>query len=199
MLTIGLTGGIGSGKSTVSQWFKNQGIPVIDADKAVHRLLQSDSDLISRLIMTFGSDIAGETGEILRGKLGKLVFADAAARKSLEGLVHPRVLDHMNREREVLENSGEKVCVWDVPLLFETGFEQHVDKVWVVWVPRDIQLQRVLKRDNLGIHEAEARIAAQGSLDEKCQRADTVIDNSGSIQETIEQLIAAWNDFKKHI
>lgn len=192
MLTIGLTGGIGSGKSTAAQWFENQGVPVIDADKTVHRLLQTDPHTISELLHTFGPEIVGETGNIDRSRLGKLVFADEEARKRLEGVVHPRVIESMNQTRDVLRNSGSKVCVWDVPLLFETGFEQYVDQVWVVWVPRDIQIQRVLSRDKLGLSEVEARIASQGLLEEKCQLADVVIDNSGNIQETINQLTEAW-------
>lgn len=192
MLTIGLTGGIGSGKSTVAQWFENQGVPVIDADKTVHRLLQSDPDTISKLIHTFGPEIVGETGKIERSRLGKLVFADEEARKRLEGIVHPRVIESMHHARDVFRDSGSKVCVWDVPLLFETGFEQYVDQVWVIWAPRDIQIQRVLSRDKLGLSEVESRIAAQGLLEDKCDRADVVIDNSGNIQETINQLTEAW-------
>ncbi|WP_088226448.1 dephospho-CoA kinase [Desulfosporosinus sp. FKB] len=197
MLTIGLTGGIGSGKSTVSQWFETQGVSIVDADKTVHRLLESDVNLISKLVETFGPEITGNQGEIERRKLGKLVFDDKQARNALEELIHPRVLATMKNERENLENSGAKVCVWDVPLLFETGFEQYVDQIWVVWVPRDIQLQRVLKRDNLSLGEAEARISAQGSLDEKRRRAHVVIDNSGTIQATIEQLREAWKEIKE--
>ncbi|MGC7873596.1 dephospho-CoA kinase [Desulfosporosinus sp. SYSU MS00001] len=197
MLTIGLTGGIGSGKSTVSQWFETQGVSIVDADKIVHRLLESDVNLISQLVETFGPGITGNQGEIERRKLGKLVFADQQARNTLEELVHPRVLATMKNERENLENSGAKVCVWDVPLLFETGFEQYVDQIWVVWIPRDIQLQRVLKRDNLSLGEAEARISAQGSLDEKRRRAHVVIDNSGTIQATVEQLREAWKEIKE--
>jgi dephospho-CoA kinase len=192
LLTIGLTGGIGSGKSTVSQWFKTKGVPVVDADKTVHQLLMSDSKLIAALIHTFGQEITGEHGEISRSKLGKLVFANEAARKSLEAIVHPRVLEDMEQTREVLQNSGEKVCVWDVPLLFETGFEKYVDQVWVVWVPQDLQIQRVLKRDNLTIREVEARISAQWLLEGKRSRADVVIDNSGTIQKTLLQLDQAW-------
>ncbi|WP_407308445.1 dephospho-CoA kinase [Desulfosporosinus sp. SB140] len=199
MLTIGLTGGIGSGKSTVSRWFENLGVPVIDADKIVHHLFQSDSLLISELINAFGPDIVQENGEIDRSQLGKRVFAKEEARKRLESIVHPQVIEGMKHARDELRSSGAKVCVWDVPLLFETGFEKYVDQAWVVWVPRDIQIQRVLLRDNLDLHEVEARIAAQGLLEEKCQRADVVIDNSGNISETIRQLNEAWEKLIKHI
>lgn len=198
MLTIGLTGGIGSGKSTVAQWFERQEIPVIDADKIVHRLLQSDSLTISKLIHEFGSEILGEKGEINRSELGRRVFSEEDARKRLERIVHPRVIECMNEERDALRNSGTNVCVWDVPLLFETGFEQFVNVVWVVWVPRDLQIKRVLARDKLRPEEVEARIAAQGSLDEKRKRADVVIDNSGNLVETKCQLEGALKELMKH-
>lgn len=192
MLTIGLTGGIGSGKSTVAKWFKKHGVPVLDADKTVHRLLQSDSSTISKLVHEFGSEILGENGEINRSKLGTRIFFDEDARKRLERIVHPRVVECMKDEQAALRDTGAKFCVWDVPLLIEAGFEKFVDEVWVVWVPRDLQILRVLARDKLSLAEVEARIAAQGSLDEKRQQADVVIDNSGSELETERQLEEIW-------
>jgi len=194
MFTIGLTGGIGSGKSTVAQWFKKHGVPVLDADKTVHRLLQSDSLTRSELVHEFGLEILGEDGEINRSKLGQRVFSDEDARKRLERIVHPRVVECMKVEQAALRDTGEKFCVWDVPLLLETGFERFVDQVWVVWVPRDLQILRVLARDKLNLAEVEARIAAQGSLDEKRQQADVVIDNSGSELETERQLEINWKN-----
>lgn len=198
MLTIGLTGGMGSGKSTVAQWFKKQGVPVMDADKTVHRLFQSDPSTILKLIREFGSEILEENGQINRSKLGERVFCDEDARKRLERIVHPRVVECMNDERATLSCTGEKVCVWDVPLLFEAGLEQLVDEVWVVWVPFDLQILRVLARDKLSRSEVETRIAAQGSLDEKCKRADVVIDNSGNKDETERQLEEAWGKLMIH-
>lgn len=192
MLNIGLTGGIGSGKSTVAQWFIKQGVPVLDADKTVHRLLQSDELTISKLIQEFGSDILDINGGIDRSGLGKRIFSDDDARMRLEHIVHPRVVECLNEEQDALRDTGAKVCVWDVPLLFEAGFEKFVDEVWVVWIPRDLQISRVLARDKLSLGEVEARIAAQGSLDEKRQRADVIIDNSGNESRTVNQLEDLW-------
>lgn len=192
MFNIGLTGGIGSGKSTVAQWFIKQEVPVLDADKTVHRLLQSDQRTITRLIEEFGSDIQTDNGQINRSRLGVRVFNDDDARKRLERIVHPRVKECMNEEKDALRKSGAMVCVWDVPLLFEAGLETSVDEVWVVWVPKDVQISRVLTRDKLSLDVIEARIAAQGSLDEKRQRADVVIDNSGNERQTVRQLEHAW-------
>ena len=192
MFTIGLTGGIGSGKSTVAQWFKEHGVPVLDADKTVHRLLQTDSSTISTLVHEFGPEILGENGEINRTKLGSWIFCNEDARKRLERILHPRVVESMKDEQAALRNTGAKFCVWDVPLLFEAGFEKFVNEVWVVWVPRDLQILRVLARDKLSPAEVEARIAAQASLDEKRKQADVVIDNSGSESETERQLEKIW-------
>lgn len=194
MLTIGLTGGIGSGKSTVAQWFKKQGVPVLDADKTVHRLLQADLSTISKLSRKFGTEILEEDGQINRAKLGRLVFSAPEARKRLESIVHPKVVECLKNERAALQATGSKFCVWDVPLLFEAGLEQLVDEVWVVWVPRELQILRVLARDKLSRGEVEARIAAQRSLDEKRRQAKVVIDNSGSELETERQLEEAWQE-----
>ena len=192
MLTIGLTGGIGSGKSTVAQWFEKQKVPVLDADKTVHRLLQYDRTIIFELVHEFGPQILWENGQINRSELGRRVFQDEDARKRLERIVHPHVLECMNEEQAAFRDSGAKVCVLDVPLLFEAGMEQIVDEVWVVWVPHDLQILRVLARDKLSQGEVEARIAAQASLDDKCRRAEVVIDNSGTELETERQLEEAW-------
>lgn len=192
MLTIGLTGGMGSGKSTAARWFNNQGVPVLDADKTVHRLLQSDSSTISKVIEEFGPEILGDNGQIVRSKLGERIFYDDNARKCLERIVHPRVLELMSKEQAALKDSGVEVAVWDVPLLFEAGLENFVDKVWVVWIPIDLQIQRVLRRDKLSKEDAQARIAAQWPLDDKCKLADVVIDNSGNESETQRQLEEAW-------
>jgi dephospho-CoA kinase len=194
VLTIGLTGGIGSGKSTVAQWFKKQGVPVLDADKTVHRLLQADLSTISKLSHEFGTEILAEDGQINRSKLGQLVFGDPEVRKRLESIVHPKVVDCLKGERAALRGTGSKFCVWDVPLLFEIGLEQLVDEVWVVWIPRELQILRVLARDKLSRGEVEARMAAQRPLDEKRKQAKVVIDNSGSELETEHQLEKAWQE-----
>jgi len=195
VLTIGLTGGIGSGKSTVAQWFEKQHIPVLDADKTVHRLLQYDRTIISKLVHEFGPEILLENGQINRSQLGSQVFCNEDARKRLERIVHPRVVECMNNERAVLRERGVEVCVFDVPLLFEAGLEHLVDEIWVVWVPRDLQILRVLARDKLNLDEVESRISAQTSLDDKCKRAHVVIDNSGNELETALQLEEAWKKF----
>ncbi|WP_019850352.1 dephospho-CoA kinase [Desulfitobacterium sp. PCE1] len=187
MWVIGLTGGIGSGKSTVSRWLSQQGIPIIDADRTVHELYH-EPETIAAITAAFGHDILMDTGKIDRKALGRIVFADDQARKLLEKILHPRVRVAMVKEQEALERAGERLCVWDVPLLFEAGYGSQMDELWVVWVPGYIQKQRVMQRDALSAEEVELRIQAQYSLGKKRKKADVVIDNSGTWDETVVQL-----------
>jgi dephospho-CoA kinase len=189
MLTIGLTGGIGSGKSSVSEWFKEKGVPVIDADQIVHELLDGDQDIIAELVAEFGTDILDVSGEkINRRVLGFKVFADEKARRRLEQIIQPRVNNIMRQERINLERKGFNICVWDAPLLIEGGLRLEVDQIWLVWVPRDVQIERVYGRDKLSRTEIIDRILAQMDLDEKKKLSNVVIDNSGSWTDTQAQL-----------
>lgn len=189
MWVIGLTGGIGSGKSTVAHWLSEQGIAVLDADRTVHELLARDQETINEVVTEFGKGMLSETGEIARRILGQRVFSDPKARRRLEEILHPRVADSMYKRQLTLEAQGAKVCVWDVPLLFEAGFSQWVNEVWVVWVPVSIQKDRVMKRDTLSLSEVDLRIQAQYPLEEKVRQANVVIDNSGTWQETEVQCV----------
>ncbi len=187
MWVIGLTGGIGSGKSTVSRWLSQQGVPIIDADRTVHGLYH-EPETIAAITAAFGQDILTDTEEIDRKALGRIVFADDQARKQLEKILHPRVRVAMEKQQKALEQAGERICVWDVPLLFEAGYGSQMDELWVVWVPLDIQKQRVMERDALSAEEVALRIQAQYSLGEKRNKADVVIDNSGKWEETVVRL-----------
>lgn len=196
MWVIGLTGGIGSGKSSVAQWLKEQGLPVLDADQTVHSLLSEDQPTIQHVVETFGKEILDLHGKIDRRILGTRVFKDEVARKSLEQLLHPRVKKQMLIGQNALESAGAKLCIWDVPLLFETGFDALMDEVWVVWVSPEDQLTRVMNRDSLSRSEVELRIMAQWSLEDKLKRADVVINNSGSWAQTVLQLVALLERIK---
>lgn len=196
MWVIGLTGGIGSGKSSVAQWLKEQGLPVLDADQTVHSLLSEDHSTIQHVVETFGKEILDLHGKIDRRILGTRVFKDEVARKSLEQLLHPRVKKQMLIGQNALESAGAKLCIWDVPLLFETGFDALTDEVWVVWVSPEDQLTRVTNRDSLSRSEVELRIMAQWSLEDKLKRADVVINNSGSWAQTVLQLVALLERIK---
>lgn len=161
---------------------------MLDADRTVHELLANNQETIDEITRAFGRQILSEDKSIDRKALGNLIFSNSTGRAQLEKILHPRVAKSMYRRQLEYEALGYKVCVWDVPLLFEAGFDSRVDEVWVVWVPFDIQKERVMRRDALTQEAVQLRIKAQLALDEKVKRANVVIDNSGTWQETEDQL-----------
>jgi dephospho-CoA kinase len=188
-LTIGLTGGIASGKSTVAQMLRELGIPVIDADQVAREVVEIGKEAYIQIIETFGRDILQENGEINRAKLGQIVFHDEEKRKKLNAIVHPAIRKNMIAQKEAYINSGEKTIVLDIPLLFESGLTRLVDKIIVVYVDEHIQLERLMKRNGFSKEEAMARINAQMPLIEKVAKADAVIDNNETIEKTKQQLV----------
>lgn len=188
MRTIGLTGGIGSGKSRVAEWLAAKRIPVLDADRIVHTLYDGDRELVETLAREFGPAILTENGKIDRKALGKMVFDRSAVRLRVEQIVHPRVFQAMLERQKLLAAAGHPLCIWDVPLLLEGGGGQWVDEVWVVWAPLDIRIRRIQLRDKLAEEDIRKRIEAQMPLEEKTAQADIVIDNSGPWAETVKQL-----------
>jgi dephospho-CoA kinase len=193
---IGLTGGVGSGKSTVAEMFRELGAVVIDADAATHAVYEPGSlgfDLIER---DFGPEYVRD-GHIDRARLGELVFNDPDARQRLNAIVHPLVREWMAaRTAEALLN-GATAVVQDVPLLFENGLEPLYSAVVLVYVPEPVQLQRLVEGRGLNEDRARAMIAAQMPIDQKRQRAQHVIDNSGSRDETREQVQALWSQISR--
>lgn len=192
MWMIGLTGGIGSGKSSVARWFRDQGIPVLDADASVRELLTGDAETLARIRAEFGAGVMAADGTVNRPALGQIVFNDAGKRHILEGIVHPRIEKLRRLEIERLEKLGQEVCVWDVPLLFENKLQALVQETLLVWVSQEIQIARVAGRDRLDMEGIMARIQAQMPLDDKIRLADVVIDNSGAWAETERQLEKYW-------
>ncbi|MGG4042213.1 dephospho-CoA kinase [Bacillus smithii] len=192
---IGLTGGIASGKSTVSSLLKEKGFTVIDADVAARIVVQPGEDAYKKIVETFGKDILLENGEINRPKLGDLVFRDEQKRLQLNSIVHPAVRKQMLLEKEQAIRNGKQTIFFDIPLLFESGLTWMVDKTIVVYVDENIQLQRLMKRNGLDKEAAEIRISAQMPLEEKASKADAVINNNGTIAETkqqLEHIIEIW-------
>ncbi|KFZ41704.1 dephospho-CoA kinase [Anoxybacillus flavithermus] len=190
MLTIGLTGGIASGKSTVAAMFRDLHIPVIDADEIAHRVTAIDGEAYHLIVETFGSDILDSNGAIDRRKLGAIVFHDEQKRKQLNAIVHPLVRKHMLQQKEQYAKQKEKAVVLDIPLLFESKLEHLVDRILVVYVDEQTQLHRLCERNGFSVEEARARMKAQMPLEEKRKKADAVIDNNGTIEETERQLHA---------
>lgn len=186
---LGLTGGIASGKSTVSQYFKSLNIPLIDADKVAHDVMQAGEPVVLEIAKTFGDDYILANGEIDRAKLGDLVFKDSDKRKQLDKIVQGEIRKEINRLKELALEDNPELIVLDIPLLFEAGYDKSVDLVMVVYVDGATQKERLMKR-NTELEEADAknRIKSQMSLEMKADKAAIVIDNTGTIDETIAQI-----------
>jgi dephospho-CoA kinase len=195
-LTIGLTGGIASGKSTVAKMLLELGIPVIDADQIAREAVEIGEEAYWQIVEKFGEEILQDDKTIDRAKLGAIVFNDEEKRKVLNSIVHPAVRKKMLEQKEQYIKSGAKTVVLDIPLLFESKLTYLVDKVMVVFVDEHTQLERLMERNGFSKEEAEVRIRAQMPLREKITKADAVIDNNGSIEKTKEQLLnilAKWD------
>ncbi|WP_163101264.1 dephospho-CoA kinase [Peribacillus alkalitolerans] len=187
---IGLTGGIASGKSTVSDMIRKLGFVVVDADIAAKTVVQPGQPALSLIVETFGEDILNESGELDRPKLGSIVFQDEEKRLQLNSIVHPAVRKFMKDEQESAFLKGEKVVFLDIPLLFESNLTFMVEKILLVYVDKNMQLARLMKRNGFSEKEALDRISSQWPLKEKIEHSDAVINNNGTIEETKGQLLS---------
>ncbi len=203
MQIIGLTGGIASGKSTVHKMLLELGATLLDADAIYHQLIapkDSKPSELALLIQKTFPNILGKNNEILRSKLGQIVFGHPEALKKLGSITHPAVAREFQKQATSLKEQDLQILFYDVPLLFERGMQNDLDGVIVVWIPSETQKQRLKKRNQLTDGEVEKRIASQFSLDEKKEKATWVIDNSKDIQETERQVKVLWaliNKIKK--
>jgi dephospho-CoA kinase len=189
MLTIALTGGIATGKSHVLRRLATLGVPTIDADRLSREAVEPGTPALDAIARHFGPDVLDANGALNRRGLGDRVFADAAARRDLEAIIHPAVYDAIAAWRAQLQAAGHAyVAVADIPLLYETGREGDFDRVIVTRCTPDQQLARLRARDGLTEDEARQRLTAQWPVDEKAARADFVIETSGSIDETDRQV-----------
>lgn len=191
---LGLTGGIGSGKSLVASMLSALGADLIDADQVARKVVEPGQPALAEIVAAFGPQMLQPDGRLDRARLGAVVFADAAARQKLDAITHPRIREWMQREVEARADRPG-LLILDIPLLYESGREGTVEKVIVVWVDRATQLQRLITRDGLTAEQAEQRLAAQLPLDEKRSRADEVIDNSGTPEQTRRQVEALYRRY----
>ena len=194
MKVLGLTGGIGSGKSMVASTFAQLGADVIDADQLAREVVEPGQPALEEIATAFGREILLPDGRLDRGKLARIIFADPVARATLNAITHPRIQERMAAEITA-RGSRPGVLVVDIPLLYENDRTGSVEAVIVVWVDPQTQLRRLNERDGLTVDEARQRIAAQMPLDEKRARADVVIDNSGSRDNTRRQVEAIYRRF----
>ena len=190
MRVIGLTGSIACGKSTVSEYLSSQGFTVIDGDRLSRELMVPGSPVLSEVRSVFGSRVFNPDGSLNRRQLGSLVFRDPEARKALDDLMSPHLQSLTEQRLESVRRSGQPLCFLEMPLLFEKGYNRYCDTVWTVWLPQDIQLQRLMNRDGFTREEALQRMGAVMSSDEKAARANRVIDNSGTPDQTLETVSA---------
>ncbi len=198
MLNVGLTGGIASGKSTVAQMLVELGAVHIDFDVLAHRVERPGQPAWEEMVAAFGREILNGDETINRAVLGEVVFRDAARRERLNAIVHPAVFASWRRELEDIEKqSPHAVVLSDVPLLFEVGAEGMVDLVLLVYIPPAEQLRRLMLRNGYTRPEAEARLASQMSIDAKLARADLVIDNRGTREETRRRAAAVWEELRE--
>ncbi|MBU5673945.1 dephospho-CoA kinase [Paenibacillus brevis] len=192
-MNIGLTGGIATGKSTVSQMLVARGAALIDADVVARRIMEPGHPVLAKVVERFGETVLLADGRLNRKRLGEIVFANSLERKALEAITHPAIRREMKAELDVLEQENpERLVVADIPLLYESGLEKLYEKIMVVYVPRTLQLERLMQRDALTREQAELRLAAQMDIEEKRRRADILIDNSRSYEETESQIDDFW-------
>lgn len=191
MRVLGLTGGIGSGKSMVARLFAQLGAVVIDADQLAREVVEPGQPALQEIAATFGPDMILPDGRLDRPKLAGIIFADPGKRARLDAITHPRIRTRMD-ELIKLRRSGTGVLIVDIPLLYENQRTDSVEKVIVVWVDPQTQLARIRQRDGLSDEAARQRITAQMPLDAKRARADHVIDNRGSRDETLRQVEAIY-------
>jgi len=199
MKVIGLTGGIGSGKSTVSQFLAELGAKIIDADKVGHEVFQPDTEAWCEVVAAFGQQVLATDGSIDRKKLGAIVFADPEARARLNRIMHPRIHKAVKAQLEQYRSQGVAVAVVEAPLLVEAGWTSLVDEVWVTTAPETTILKRLKERAGLSEQESRARISAQLPNEERIKQADVVIDTDCDLDELKAKVKELWQKLQAGI
>jgi dephospho-CoA kinase len=195
-MIIGLTGSIASGKSTVSKMLKERGFAIIDADEVARLVVEPGTETLEKIVNTFGVEMLKEDGTLNRVRLGDRIFGDVKERKKLNDLIHPAIRTEMIHQRDEWIQKGANTIIMDIPLLFESKLQHYVDNILVVSVTEDVQLERLMVRNELTEDEAKSRIRTQLPIKEKEGSADAVIFNNGTLDETENQLktiLSGWN------
>ncbi len=192
MRTLGLTGGIGSGKTTVAHMFERLGATVVDADALAREVVAPGQPALDEIRAAFGPDVIRPDGTLDRPRLARRIFSDAGARARLNAITHPRIAQRMQQQIAAARAGGVEVLVAVIPLLLENNRRELMDSVIVVAVDEATQEARLVHREGLPPAEARARMAAQMPLAEKARLADHVIDNSGNLEDTEAQVMAIW-------
>ena len=194
MFVIGLTGGIGSGKSTVSDMLRAKGAAIVYADQIGHEVYRPGTPVWEQVVAAFGREVLGEDGQVDRRKLGQLVFSDPKARRRLDAITHPSMEQMMAEMLGELRRQGTRVAVLEAAILIEAGWDHLADEVWVTVVSPEVAAQRSMERSGLSREQAAARIAAQLSNEERLKHAQVVIDTNCSLAEVAERVGELWED-----
>jgi len=192
MKVIGLTGGIGSGKSTVSRFLAELGVVILDADKVGHEAFKPESEVWQEVVAAFGRQILTPSGDIDRKKLGEIVFSNDEALARLNQIMHPRMYDMVKAQLEEYQRQEVDVVVLEAPLLIEAGWTSLVDEVWVTVASESTVLRRLKEQVGLSRQEALARIRSQLSSEERVKQADVVINNDGDLDELRAKVDKLW-------
>lgn len=182
-LYVGITGGIGSGKSAVADHFEELGVPVLRADAIARRLMVEDAELRAGIIELLGPEAYTPDGDLDRTWVAERIFADPGLREKINGLVHPRTIDEQNRRAAELFSAGHRIVASEAALIYESGGEDRFDYIVVVDAPREVRLQRAAARDGSTLEEAERRDSAQIPAEQKAEWADFVVRNDGTIEQ----------------
>ena len=193
MLTIGLTGGIGSGKSVVANLLQQRGAAIIDADRLGHEAYAPGSEAWRQVVAAFGTDLLTAAGEIDRRKLGAIVFADPADLERLNKIMHPLMAQMVVKRQKELAAAGETVAVVEAAVLFEAGWDTLVDEVWTTHAPIAAVVERLRQRNGLSAAEARKRINSQMPADERIRRSDVVVENSADLAALERTVSALWH------
>ena len=196
MIVIGLTGGIGSGKSTVSDILKEQGIPVVDGDLIAREVVEPHRPAYDEIVRAFGTEVLQQDGTLNRKRIGEIVFSDPEKLSMLNSITHKEIYKVILERLESLKETGKALVFLDVALLFETGFDQLTDWVWVVDAPDAVRVERIQKRDGLKEEEILKRIQSQMSRELRNKKGNLVLDNSKSREELKDQILQELKQYE---
>src|SRR2546428_4718436 len=200
MYVIGLTGGIGTGKSVVAGILSEQGALILDADRLGHEVYLPDRPAYDDIVEEFGREVIAEDGTIDRKKLGPIVFADPAKLARLNAITHPRMKQMMRERLAEAEGAGTRVAVLEAALLFDAGWDDLTDEVWVTVVDAETAARRASERSGIPIGQVLERIQkAQMASDERIRRSDVAIDTSGTVEDTRRRTLEAWGELEQRL
>lgn len=198
ILKVGLTGGIGCGKSTVSKIFSDNNIPVIDADIIARKVLENNPEILSEIKKRFGYDFFDTYGNFIRKDFGNYIFSNKEKRIEYEQIIIPYIKEDIFKKIEEYNEMGETICIIDAPTLIETSLHLRMDLIIVVVAEEDVQIKRIINRDNLNADEAKMRINNQLPLEEKCKFADYIINNNETIDTVNEKVKQVINKLREY-